>query len=103
MAGENTYIIFALRNTSQFEQERQTMRCKVLEVHDNHIIVESLKRYNIKYPDSERSTSETYQGMPVRRINRDQARVIIDENSKEWLSWETMCSREVDNNLNINE
>ena len=44
----NTYIIFATRDTSQFNQTQQLMRCKVLEAHSNYIIVESLKRYNKK-------------------------------------------------------
>lgn len=88
------YTIFALRNKSQFGQERQVMRCKILEVHRDHMLVESLKRYNQKYAGAGKATSGQYEGIPVRRINKDQALVIIDEASNQWLTWDTVRRRE---------
>jgi hypothetical protein len=91
---DHVYTIFATRNSSQFDQDRQIMRCKVLEAHTNYLIVESLKRYNNKYPDANVSTSGDYAGMPVRRVNKDQALVIIDESTNKWVTWETVRRRE---------
>lgn len=90
----HTYTIFAVREESQFGQERQVMRCKVLEIHRDYMLVESLKRYNQKYAGAAKSTSGKYQGIPVRRINKDQALVIIDESSNRWLTWDTVRRRE---------
>lgn len=87
------YTIFAVRNTSQFEQTRQVMRCKVLEAHRDYLLVESLKRYNKKYSGAVRSSGR-YNGIPVRRINKDQALVIIDEKTNRWLTWDTVRRRE---------
>jgi hypothetical protein len=70
------------------------MRCKVLEVHNDYMLVESLKRYNRKYPNASRSTTGLYAGMPVRRVNKDQALVIIDEATGKWITWETVRRRE---------
>jgi hypothetical protein len=70
------------------------MRCKILEAHRNYFLVESLKRYNKKYAGANISDSGKYKGMPVRRINKEQANVIIDEKTGEWLSWETIRRRE---------
>ncbi len=70
------------------------MRCKVLEAHRDHMLVESLKRYNQKYAGASKATSGMYAGIPVRRINKDQALVIIDEASGQWLTWETVRRRE---------
>jgi len=90
----HTYYIYATRNTSQFGQERQIMRCKILEVHRNYMLVESLKRYNQKYAGASKATSGKYKGLPIRRLNKDQALVIIDEATNQWLSWETVRRRE---------
>lgn len=90
----HTYKIYATRNSSQFNQDRQIMRCKVLEAYNTHLVVESLKRYNVKYNGAERAESGVYEGIPVRRINKDQALVIIDEATGEWISWDTVRRRE---------
>lgn len=90
----HTYIIYATRKTSQFGQTKQRMRCKILEAYKGHIVVESLERYNKKYAKSNKSTSGKYVGRPVRRINRDQALVIVDESTGKWLDWETVRRRE---------
>lgn len=90
----HTYKIYALRNSSQFGQERQIMRCKVLEAHRDYLIVESLKRYNQKYAGAAKAERGMYSGIPVRRINKNQALVIIDENTSQWISWETIRRRE---------
>jgi hypothetical protein len=91
---ENVYIIFAERKTSQFDQTRQVMRCKILEAHRDHILVESLKRYNKKYSGANTTASGQYAGRPVRRINKDQAIVITDEKTGQWLTWDTVRRRE---------
>lgn len=91
---DHVYTIFAIRNVSQFGQERQVMRCKVLEVHRDHMLVESLKRYNQKYAGAGKAASGKYEGMPIRRINEDQALVIIDEATGQWLTWDTVRRRE---------
>lgn len=90
----HVYTIYAVRNTSQFGQERQTMRCKILEAHREYMLVESLKRYNQKYAGAVRATAGSYEGIPVRRLNRTQALVIIDETSGQWLTWDTVRRRE---------
>ena len=90
---DHTYVIYAVRNTSQFDQKKQVIRCKVLEAYRDHIVVESLKRYNKKYSGSSKSTGR-YSGMPVRRINKDQALVIVDEKTGKWINWETVRRRE---------
>ena len=96
---EHTYIIFAQRNKSQFGQKHQTMRCRVLEAHRDHILVESLKRYNQKYAGANKAASGKYKGLPVRRINKDQALVIVDEKTNQVLSWETVRRREGTSNM----
>jgi hypothetical protein len=90
----HTYIIYATRNKSQFDQVRQQMRVKILEAHRDHLLVESLKRYNKKYAGANKAISGRFAGIPVRRINRDQALVIIDEATGQWLDWETVRRRE---------
>ena len=90
----NTYIIYAFRNKSQFDQTKQQMRCRILEAHRGYFLVESLKRYNKKYAGANIAQSGKYAGKPVRRINKDQAKVIIDEKSGQWLDWETVRRRE---------
>jgi len=94
VTSNHTYIIYATRKTSQFDQTKQVMRCKILEAHRDHILVESLKRYNKKYAGANRSASGRFTGRPVRRINRDQALVIIDESTGQWIDWETIRRRE---------
>lgn len=91
---ENVYIIYANRNSSQFDQTKQVMRCKILEAHRDHILVESLKRYNKKYEGAHKTNVGKYAGKPVRRVNKDQALVIIDEATGMWLDWETIRRRE---------
>ena len=91
---DNTYIIYATRKTSQFGQTKQKMRCKVLEAHRDYILVESLKRYNKKYEGASVSASGKFSGRPIRRVNKEQALVIIDEKTNEWLDWETIRRRE---------
>jgi len=90
----NVYKIFAVRNKSQFDQTKQEMRCVILEAHKNYFLVESLKRYNEKYPDANVATTGKYVGKPIRRINKDQAKVIVDEKTGKWLEWETVRRRE---------
>jgi hypothetical protein len=90
----NIYIIYAVRRTSQFNQRKQVMRCKVLEAYRDYFVVESLKRYNKKYSDANISTAGVYAGKPIRRINKDQAIVIVDEKTNQWLNWETVRRRE---------
>lgn len=90
----HTYVIYATRNESQFGQTRQKMRVKILEAHRDYILVESLKRYNKKYAGANKATGGRLAGIPVRRINKDQALVIIDESTNQWLDWETVRRRE---------
>lgn len=90
----HVYTIFATRNVSQFGQERQVMRCKILEAHRDYMLVESLKRYNKKYAGAVKATSGKYEGITVRRINKDQALVIIDETTNKWISYDTVRRRE---------
>lgn len=91
---DNVYVIYAVRNTSQFGQERQIMRCKVLEAHRDYLLVESLKRYNQKYAGASKATSGKYKGIPLRRVNRTQALVIMDEKTNQWITWDTVRRRE---------
>lgn len=88
------YLIEAERKTSQFDQNRQNMRCRIVSVHRDHMVVESLKRYNIKYPNSNRSTNTKLLGRPIRRINVDQAIKIVDESTGRILTWDTVRRRE---------
>ncbi len=90
----NVYVIYANRNKSQFDQTKQVMRCKILEAHCKYFLVESLKRYNKKYAGANISESGKYVGIPIRRINREQAKVIIDEKTGNWLEWDTVRRRE---------
>ena len=89
-----TYLIFAYRENSEFGQEYQLMRCKVLEAHRGHLVVESLKRYNQKYAGAELATEGRYAGMPVRRINKNQCYAIVDEATAVEVPWETVRRRE---------
>lgn len=91
---QHTYIIFAVRGESQFDQKHQIMRCKVLEAHRDHFLVESLKRYNKKYAGAAKATSGKFAGIPVRRINRNQALYIVDEQTGKRLTWNTVRRRE---------
>jgi len=91
---QHTYVIFAERKDSEFGQLYQIMRCKILEAHRDHFLVESLKRYNKKYAGASRATSGKYKGMPVRRINKGQAFCIVDEQTGKCLSWDTVRRRE---------
>ncbi|MFA5048336.1 MAG: hypothetical protein WC516_04935 [Patescibacteria group bacterium] len=88
------YTIYVTRKTSQFNQTKQIMRCKILEAHKTYFLVESLKRYNKKYTGANIAQTGKYIGIPVRRINKDQAKLIIDETTSQWLDWETVCRRE---------
>lgn len=90
----NTYTIYAVRSTSQFGQSKQTMKCKVLEAHKDYCLVESLKRYNKKYAGASMAKTGKFAGIPVRRINKNQAMVIIDEKTGKWIDWETLRRRE---------
>lgn len=90
----NIYTIYAIRETSQFNQTKQIMRCKILEAHKSYFLVESLKRYNKKYSGANIAQTGKYAGIPVRRINKDQAKLIIDESTGQWLDWETVRRRE---------
>ena len=90
----HTYVIYADRETSQFNQKRQIMRCKVLEAHRGYLLVESLKRYNTKYAGANVCASGKYRGKTVRRVNRDQANLILDETTNRWITWETVRRRE---------
>ena len=70
------------------------MRCKILEAYRTHLLVESLKRYNKKYAESNRASGGKYEGLPIRRINKEQATLIVDEKTGKELSWETVRRRE---------
>jgi hypothetical protein len=91
---EHIYIIYAKRNSSQFGQRIQEMRCRVLDAHADYALVESMKRYNRRYAGASRTRSGLYKGMPVRRINKDQILKIIDETANMEVKWETMRRRE---------
>lgn len=97
MKENNIYTIYATRETSQFNQKKQIMRCKVIEIYGDYMLVESLKRYNKKYAGANVSNT----GIPIRRINKDQAKVIIDESTGKWITWETVKKRE--NKLKISK
>lgn len=88
------YLICAKRNKSQFQQHIQLVRCKVLEAHRGYLIIESLKRYNQKYSGASKTSTGLYAGMPVRRINKDQVFVILDETTGNVINWETIRRRE---------
>lgn len=90
----HTYIVYATRKTSQFDQTKQKMRVKIIEAHRDHLLVESLKRYNVKYAGANKAANGRLAGIPVRRINKNQALVIIDEATGQWLDWETVRRRE---------
>lgn len=89
-----TYLVFAYRGNSEFDQSYQLMRCNVLEAHRDYLVVESLKRYNEKYAGAEVATRGRYAGMPVRRINKAQCYSIVDEATATEVSWETVRRRE---------
>jgi molybdopterin-guanine dinucleotide biosynthesis protein len=91
---EHTYLVYAKRNSSQFGQKLQEIRCRVLDARTNYILVESLKRYNKKYAGAAVTKSGTYKGIPVRRVNRDQILKIIDETTGKEVKWETIRRRE---------
>lgn len=91
---KHVYTIYAKRNTSQFGQKLQEIRCHILDAHADHALVESLKRYNKKYAGATKTQSGQYKGMPVRRINRDQVLKIIDETTGKEVKWETVRRRE---------
>lgn len=91
---KHIYTIYAERKSSQFNQKRQIMRCKILEAHRGYCLVDSLKRYNKKYAGADIATSGKYRGKCVRRVNRDQANLILDEATGKWISWETIRRRE---------
>ena len=91
---EHIYKIYATRETSEFDQTKQVMRVKILEAHRDYFLVESLKRYNKKYAGAAVATSGKFIGIPVRRINKEQAKVIVDEKTGKWIDWETVRRRE---------
>jgi len=92
---EHTYLVYAKRNSSQFGQKLQEIRCRVLDARTNYVLVESLKRYNKKkYSGASRTKNGIYSGMPVRRVNKDQVLKIIDETTGKEVKWETMRRRE---------
>jgi len=89
----NIYLLYADRNTSEFGQKKQIMRVKIIEAHATYFIVESLKRYNKKYAGASKAGGK-YNGKPVRRVNIDQVRLIVEEKTGKWLQWETVRRRE---------
>lgn len=92
---EHVYVVYAKRNTSQFDQKLQEIRCRVLDAHANYILVESLKRYNQKkYAGAVKTGAGLYKGMPVRRVNKDQILKIVDETTGKEVKWETIRRRE---------
>ena len=88
------YLVYAKRNTSQFDQKLQEIRCHVLDARTNYMLVESLKRYNKKYAGASKASSGAYAGLPVRRVNRDQILKIVDETTGKDVQWETIRRRE---------
>jgi len=90
----HTYRVYAKRKTSQFDQKVQEIRCHVLEAYRDYLLVESLKRYNRKYSGASKSTKGRFQGVPVRRVNRDQILQIEDERTGKVLAYETVRRRE---------
>jgi len=91
---EHTYLVYAKRNTSQFGQKLQEIRCRILDARVNYILVESLKRYNKKYAGAAPTQSGLYRGLPVRRVNKDQVLKIVDETTGKEVKWETVRRRE---------
>lgn len=91
---KHTYLVYAKRKTSQFDQKVQEIRCHVLEAYRDHLLVESLKRYNQKYAGASKSGSGLFQGLPVRRVNRDQILQIEDERTGMKIAYETVRRRE---------
>ncbi len=90
---KHVYLIVADRNTSQFGQKIQEVRCHIIDARRPYLVVESMKRYNRIYRGAERSTGK-YEGVPVRRINKDQILRIKDEKTGKVLSYETVRRRE---------
>ena len=74
---KHIYTIYAKRNTSQFGQKLQEIRCRILDARTNYGLVESLKRYNKKYAGAAKTQSGLYKGMPVRRIDTHVAVVFL--------------------------
>jgi hypothetical protein len=91
---KHTYTVYAKRNTSQFGQKLQEIRCRVLDARCGHMLVESLKRYNRKYAGANKTQIGVYKGMPVRRVNVDQIIKIIDENTGKEVKYSTVRRRE---------
>ncbi len=92
---EHTYLVYAKRNSSQFGQKLQEIRCRILDARTNYVLVESLKRYNKKkYSGAQKTKSGIYSGMPVRRVNKDQVLKIVDETTGKEVKWETVRRRE---------
>jgi len=92
---ERIYTVYAKRNTSQFGQKLQEIRCHVLDARTSYILVESLKRYNQKkYAGASKTSSGIYEGLPVRRINKDQVLKIIDESTGKEVKYSTVRRRE---------
>lgn len=94
LRSDYTYMVAAYRENSEFNQNYQWMRCKVLEAHRGYLVVESLKRYNQKYAGAEVAVEGRYAGMPVRRVNKEQCFAIVDEIAGTEVSWETVRRRE---------
>lgn len=90
----HTYLVYAKRNTSQFGQKLQEIRCRVLDARTDHMLVESLKRYNRKYAGASKTNSGIYEGIPVRRVNVDQIIKIIDETTGKAVEYSTIRRRE---------
>lgn len=90
----HTYLVYAKRNTSQFGQKLQEIRCRVLDARTGYLLVESLKRWNKKYAVASKTKSGIYEGLPVRRINKDQVLKIIDENTGKEVKYNTVRRRE---------
>lgn len=91
---KHTYVIYAERKSSQFNQKRQIMRCKVLEAHRSYLLVDSLTRYDKKYAGADICDSGKYRGKAVRRVNRSQANLILDESTNKWIAYSTVRRRE---------
>lgn len=90
MNEQQTYTIYAMRQSSQFNQTKQQMKCNILEVHRDYMLVDSLNRHEPKYPDASVVQEGLYAGKAVRRINRDQALVIVNDKNGKWITWETL-------------
>jgi hypothetical protein len=97
LTSDRVYYVYAFRKTSQFNQKLQEIRCRITSCHRGHMTVESLKRYNKKYSGAEKVKKGAYQGMPLRRVNKDQVIVIkVEEKGKPGriIQWETVRRRE---------